>query len=253
MSGWNWNPLHDIAHANDDLKSVLVGKAGTPGLHLFTSGGGSSNAPPSSSAAPGTAWGEPAAPSSKTSPIDYINQYLSATGAPSSVTGQQVYSYLAARDPKSLSSADALQQALNQYSTYAGWGAPGSSSGTASNSASVIDPLAVQMFFQQTIAPYLNQVAGSEKATADELRSQPMVSGLPPAYAATVKQGEQTQAADMDMLQQATLAAGATQPQVALLNQMLGLAQKASLQDYYRQLAAGIGGAGAAAPPSGGF
>jgi hypothetical protein len=228
----------------------LFGPAKSANVTMMGKGGGQ---PSGDQPAPqaGQAWGEPAQPSTKTSPTDYIHQFMGAYGNTGQTSAQQVYSYLSAADPQALKDPKSLQQALTKYAQYAGWQVPGQQG--AQSSASTIDPLAVQMFFQQTIAPYLNQVAGSEKATADTLRNQPMVKGLPASYAATIKQGQQTQAADMDMLQQATLAAGATQPQVTMLNQMLGLQQKASLQDYYRNLAAGTGGAAAAGPPTGGY
>lgn len=252
--GWDWNPLHDAAQLAHNFNSIFEGKAGTPGLHLFTGGGGGGGEakPPGP---PGSSWGEPTPPKS-TSPLEYIQQYLAATGAPAAASAQSVYNYLAAKDPKALADVDHLQQALNQYSAYAGWGAPGAGSGTtAATSSSIIDPLSAQMFFQSTIAPYLQQVTQQEQVTSDRLRNQPVVPGLPASYQAVVRQGEQTQANDMDLLMQATQAAAASAPQVAQLNQMLGLAQKSALQDYYRQIAAGVGGAStsAAAPPTSGF
>ena len=234
---WGW--------LNKPPPGAVHGKYGWPGKP--TSGGGD----PAQSAGPNV-WGEPSQPDlSKTSPVSFIQQYMQGAGAPAGVTANQVYSYLAAKDPQSLKDASSLQKALNQYSQYAGWGGPGA---TSTTSASIIDPMAAQMFWQKSIAPYLQQVAGNEQQTANQLRNQPMVAGIPASYAATIKQGEQTQANDMDMLLQATQAASAVEPQVAMLNQMLGLAQKASLQDYYRQIAAGVGGgAGTATAPVGGY
>lgn len=210
---------------------------------------------PAQAGPPGSAWGEPAQPSAKTSPTDYIHQFMSAYGNTGQTTPQQVYSYLAAADPQALKDPKGLQSSLTKYAQYAGWQPPGAQGpgGQAGGSAGVIDPMAVQMFFQSTIAPYLNQIAGNEKTTANELRNRPTLQGLPSSYAATVKQGETNQAQDMDMLMQATLAAGSTQPQVAMLNQMLGMQQKASLQDYYRQLAASSAGGAASAAPTSGF
>jgi hypothetical protein len=258
---WSWNPITDVRQgagkmAGDigrvarDYGSVFVGSSKEPGLHLFTSAGGS----PTATGPAGSTWGEPAKPDlQKSSPVDFIQSYMHASGAPSGVSASQVYDYLAAKDPKSLKNADELQKALNQYSQYAGWGTPGAA-GTQT-SAGIIDPLAIQQFFQGTIAPYLNQVATGEQTTANQLRNQPMVPGIPAAYAATIKAGEQTQATDLDMLTQATQAAGAVAPQVSQLNQMLGLAQKASLQDYYKQLATGTTGGAAqqVAAPVGGW
>jgi hypothetical protein len=176
---------------------------------------------------------------------------MSAYGNTGQTTPQQVYNYFSAADPQALKSPKDLQKALGQYAQSSQWQPAGATSSTGA--AGVVDPLAVQMFFSSTMAPYMQQIAGNEKATADQLRSQPTLSGLPASYAATVKQGETNQANDMDMLMQATQAAASTQPQVAMLNQMLGLQQKAALQDYYRQLAAGTGGTAATPPPTGGF
>jgi hypothetical protein len=178
---------------------------------------------------------------------DYIQQYLNAVGAPPQANAGQIYKFITAQDPNALKSQNALQKYLQSYSDKAQWAVPGSTQ-TGQTAASIIDPLAVQQFFQGTIAPYLNQVATNEQTTANQLRNQPMVQGLPASYAAVVKQGEQNQATDMDMLMQATQAAGAVAPQVSMLNQMLGLAQKASLTDYYRILAGGQSGATQAAP-----
>jgi hypothetical protein len=249
-SGWqSWDQLgKNVEHWATDPVKVPYANAVPDLLGL-----GKSKSSPSSSSSGGgpgpNTFGEPATPAS-TSPVDVIQQYMNAYGGTTATgqTPQQVYNYLAAADPQALKSSSDLQSALNKYSQYAGWTPAGSSGGNAANA---IDPLAVQMFFQNTIAPYLNQVAGSEAATSKQLANEPTVQGLPASYAAVVKQGEQTQSQDMDALQQATLAAGATQPQVTLLNQMLGLAQKASLQDYYRQLESGIGGTATPAPTGG--
>jgi hypothetical protein len=169
-------------------------------------------------------------------PKQTMEDQLSAFAKQYGLDPYRVYQDVKARDPAGLNDQTSLATALGQYAQAKGLG------GAGRTSASIIDPLAAQMFFQQTIQPYLNQVAGDEKQTASMLRNEKPVPGLPAEYAAVVKQGAQTQADDFDALMKATQTAAAVQPQVAQLNQMLGLQQKAALQDLYRMIQSGTSG-----------
>lgn len=183
---------------------------------------------------------QPQAPSNPNDPLSSIKY---GTGKPPTLEDQiksfasqfnldpmQVYNDIRTQDNAGLKDQGSLATALHQYAQAKGLGSAGSS-----NSASVVDPIAIQQFFQKTISPYLDQVAGNEQTMVNQLQNQKPVAGLPAEYQAVIKQGQQNQATDAQLGLNATKSAAAMQPRIDQLMQMLGLVQQAKLKDVYAQ------------------
>lgn len=113
----------------------------------------------------------------------------------------------------------------------------------------LVDPLAVQLFFAQTIAPYLNQQGDAMRATGDQYKTsmnQLLAKGsnLPEAYrgvlAASVPAHQQAYGNLASALQGAAVAGPALDQLMKAINE----SRNASIKNYYAQQAGGgLGGA----------
>lgn len=185
-------------------------------------GGGASASSQSSSGAQASNW----------SPQNQISQFLSQydTGG---ATADQVYSYLKSQYPGNVANQKNLATALQNFASDAQWTPQAAGNQSAAN---IIDPQAVQQFFSQTIAPYMKQVGNNAESLYHQILSTPNNPNLPSQYQAIVQQGRQNMAQDMLGLSEASQAAGLAQPQINTITTLLGNAQKAALQNYYRML-----------------
>lgn len=165
------------------------------------------------------------------SPQDQISQFLSQYNTGGAST-DQVYNFLKSQYGGNVQNQQKLTTALQNFASDAGW-TPLAAGNTNQN---VIYPQAMQQFFQQTIAPYLQQLGQNSASLSQQINSQPVYGNLPPQYAAVVQQGRQNMAQDTQALSNATMAAGLEQPQIDAISTMLSNVQKAQLQDYYRML-----------------
>jgi len=120
-----------------------------------------------------------------------------------------------------------LQDAITQYQT-------DQSNRTTQSllNQSMMNPLAMQMFFSHTIAPYLNQLQSQYASLGKQAASSVNVAQLPPAYRNVMQQAAQQQGQGMLNMGTALSAAAAAGPYVDTLNKQLQAAIQA--QDYDR-------------------
>lgn len=119
--------------------------------------------------------------------------------------------------------------------------------------SAAIDPLAMQSFYSQTVAPYLDKIAGRQMETAD-LYQQTMgqIPGqVPAAYQGVLNNQVNSQAADMRTVANASAAATAQQPTIDALFQQIQEANRLRQQDILERQKALIGGSAATAGPFG--
>lgn len=101
-------------------------------------------------------------------------------------------------------------------------------------SGSILDPLAMQAFFSQTIAPYLQQTGQQLRDTVSQGNAKINLNSLPPAYRNIMSQAMDMRKQGVQNLTSALQGATVAAPFLDRLNQQLGAATQA--QDYDRYI-----------------
>lgn len=170
----------------------------------------------------------PAQPTQQFNPQDTITQFLSAYGNPTTPT--QITNWLKVKDPESLSNPTDLGKSLSEIAKLSNWNP------FQQQQQSPLDPLSVQMFYQQTVAPYMQQLSQNEQATSKALGSFTPIAGLSPELNQVLSRGAQTQAQDLNNAFSTAQQAAAYQPQVDQLLNQLAAKQTQALRDYYQMV-----------------
>lgn len=102
----------------------------------------------------------------------------------------------------------------------------------------IMDPLAMQLFFQNTVAPYLDKTGASIKATAAGMGDtmKQLLPSLPPAYQSVLAQSLPGTQAGMSAMADAMSGAAVAAPAVqSLQNQLAAAWQAQKLAQYYAE------------------
>lgn len=114
----------------------------------------------------------------------------------------------------------------------------------------IVDPLAVQLFFAQTIAPYLNSIGDQMRGTGKQYAAtmnQLLGKGgnIPEAYRGVLAASVPQNQANYDALAASLQGAAVAGPALDQLNTAINEARNAQIKRYYAETAgAGLGGGG---------
>jgi len=181
-------------------------------------------------------------------PTDQIQKFLDQYAVGDQTKAPGLFSFLQSQHPQTVKDQSSLATALQKIAGSEQWqpkALSSSMSQTPSSMADMIDPLSIQMFFQNSIAPFLNRIGQDQQHTAQQY-SQIDTSHLPPAYRSIMQASNKQAGLDQQATGEASMAVGLNQPRIDQLMQLLAALQKAQYANY----AASVRNASTSTPPT---